>query len=108
MSASAIELSAANFEREVLHATEPVLVEFWAGWSDTCKAVARVIDSVIEDPSVPFKVCEVNVEKNERLTENWGVRTVPTLLIFNQDGLQGQIVGHTTEVELRRKLESVA
>ena len=107
MSASAIALNAANFDQEVRGATEPVLVEFWAGWSDTCKAVACVIDSVVEDPSIPFKVCEVNVEKNELLTENCGVRTVPTLLIFRQNGLQGQIVGHTTEEELRRKLEGV-
>ena len=105
MNACAIELNAANFEQEVRGAIEPVLIEFWAGWSDACKAVARVIDTVVEDPSIPFKVCAVNVEKNELLTENCGVRTVPTLLLFNKNGLQGQIVGHTTEVELRRKLE---
>ena len=108
MNPSVIELSMANFEREVRGAAEPVLVEFWAGWSDACKAVARVIDSVVEDPSVPFKVCKVNVEQNELLTGNCGVRTVPTLLLFNKNGLQSQIVGDTTEVELRRKLEGVA
>ena len=100
-----IELNEANFDREVLNATQPVLVEFWAGWSDPCKAMAPMLESVAEDKAVPVKLARVNVEDHENLTEEYGVRSVPTLLIFNQGGLQDQIIGRTTEQAVREKLE---
>jgi len=100
-----IELNEANFNREVLNATQPVIVEFWAGWSDPCKAMAPLLESVAEDEAVPVKIARVNVEDHENLTEQYGVRSVPTLLIFNQGGLQDQIVGRTTEQAVRERLE---
>ena len=100
-----IELNEANFDREVLNATQPVIVEFWAGWSDPCKAMAPLLESVAEDEAVPVKIARVNVEDHENLTEQYGVRSVPTLLIFNQGGLQDQIVGRTTEQDVRERLE---
>ena len=100
-----IELNEANFDREVLNATQPVLVEFWAGWSDPCKAMAPMLESVAEDKAVPVKLGRVNVEDHENLTEQYGVRSVPTLLIFNRGGLQDQIIGRTTEQAVRERLE---
>ena len=105
MNNNVIELNEANFHREVLNATLPVLVEFWAGWSEPCKALAPLLESVAEDQAVPVKVARVNVEHHEELTEQYGVRAVPTLLIFNQGDLQDQIVGRTTEQILRERLE---
>ena len=105
MNNNVIELNEANFDREVLNATQPVLVEFWAGWSDPCKAMAPLLESVAEDEAVPVKIARVNVEDHENLTEQYGVRSVPTLLIFNQGGLQDQIVGRTTEQDVRERLE---
>jgi thioredoxin 1 len=100
-----IELNEANFDREVLYATQPVLVEFWAGWSEPCKAMAPMLESVAVDDAVPVKVARVNVEDHEKLTEQYGVRAVPTLLIFKQGGLQDQIVGRTTEQAVRERLK---
>ena len=105
MNNNVIELNEANFNREVLNATQPVIVEFWAGWSDPCKAMAPLLESVAEDEAVPVKIARVNVEDHENLTEQYGVRSVPTLLIFNQGGLQDQIVGRTTEQAVRERLE---
>jgi thioredoxin 1 len=105
MTANVTELNEANFEREVLGASNPVLVEFWAGWSDPCKAMAPLLESLAEDGTVPVKVARVNVERHEELAEQHGVRAVPTLLIFNQGGLRDQIVGRATEHEVREKLE---
>ena len=105
MNNNVIELNEANFDREVLNATQPVLVEFWAGWSDPCKAMAPMLESVAEDKAVPVKLARVNVEDHENLTEQYGVRSVPTLLIFHQGGLQDQIVGRTTEQAVRERLE---
>jgi thioredoxin 1 len=100
-----IELNETNFDREVLSAANPVLVQFWAGWSDPCKAMAPMLESVAEDQAVPVKVARVNVEHHEELTEQYGVRSVPTLLIFNQGGVQDQIIGHTTGQAVRERLE---
>jgi len=105
MNNNVIELNEANFDREVLNATHPVLVEFWADWSDPCKAMAPMLESVAEDQAVPVKVARVNVEHHEELTEQYGVRSVPTLLIFNQGGVQDQIIGHTTGQAVRERLE---
>ena len=105
MNNNVIELNEANFDREVLNATQPVIVEFWAGWSDPCKAMAPMLESVAEDEAVPVKIARVNVEDHENLTEQYGVRSVPTLLIFNQGGLQDQIVGRTTELAVRERLD---
>ena len=102
---SIIELNEANFDQEVLSAANPVLVQFWAGWSDSCKTMAPMLESVAEDQAVPVKVARVNVEHHEHLTEQYGVRAVLTLLIFNQGGLQDQIVGLTTEMAVRDILE---
>jgi thioredoxin 1 len=100
-----IELNEANFDREVLDAMQPVLVEFWAGWSEPCKAMAPVLESVAKDDAIPVKIARVNVERHESLTDQYGVRAVPTLLLFNQGALQDQIVGRTTEQAVRESLE---
>ena len=105
MNNNVIELNETNFDQEVLNATHPMLVEFWADWSDACKAMALMLESVAEDWAVPVKVARVNVEHHEKLTEQYGVRAVPTLLIFNQGGVQDQIVGRTTEQAVRERLE---
>ena len=105
MNNNVIELNEANFNLEVLNSTQPVIVEFWAGWSNPCKAMAPLLESVAEDKAVPVKLGRVNVEDHENLTEQYGVRSVPTLLIFHQGGLQDQIVGRTTEQAVRERLE---
>jgi thioredoxin 1 len=105
MNNNVIELTEANFEKEVLNARNPVLVQFWAGWSAPCRVMESVLESVSED--VPVRVARVNVEHHEELAEQYGVRAVPTLLIFNRDDLQDQIVGRASEQEVREKLEHV-
>ena len=104
MNKNFIELSEANFDREVLNAMQPVLVEFWAGWSESCRDMAQMLESLANDDGVPLKVARVNVEHDEQLTDHYGVRAVPTLLIFDRGGLQDQIVERTTEQTVREKL----
>jgi len=101
-----IELNEANFAQEVIGAVRPVLVQFWAGWSAPCKDMAPVLESVAEEQLGAVKVGRVNLEQNEALAEEYGVRAVPTLLFFKEGGLQDQIVRRTTELEVRKKLES--
>jgi thioredoxin 1 len=99
-----IELDETNFEREVLGARDPVLVQFWVSWSELCRAMTPVLESVASEGSICAKVGRVNVEQHEDLADQYGVRALPTLLIFKQGGLQDQIIGRTTEREVREKL----
>ena len=105
MRTNVIELNEGNFAQEVLCARRPVLVQFWAGWSVPCKSMTPFLESLAEDQCGVIKVGRVNVEHHEDLAEEYGVRCVPTTLIFNQGGLKDQIIGRTTENEVREKLE---
>jgi thioredoxin 1 len=104
MNAKVIDANETNFEREVLNANGIVLVEFWAGWSDACKAMTPLIESIAESENGPVKVARVKVEHQKALAEQYGVGAVPTLLIFDQGTLQDQIVGRIGEEELRNRL----
>jgi len=103
-----IEVNNTNFGQEVLDSKEPVLVQFWADWSAPCKAMTPVIQSVAEDQFISVKVARVNVEQNEGLAEEYGIRAVPTILIFNHGGLHDHIVGRASEWEVRQKLDRFA
>ena len=105
MNNNVIELNEANFAQEVLGARRPVLVQFWAGWSEPSNAMTPLLESVAEDEATPVKVARVNVARQRELAEDYGVRAVPTVLIFNRGGLQDQIIGRATEQEVREKLE---
>lgn len=105
MNHNVIELNKSNFAHEVLSASEPVLVQFWAGSSESSKAAAPMLESVAEEVALPVKIGRVNVEQQQQLAEDYGVRCVPTVLIFNQGGLRDEIVGRTTEEEVREKLQ---
>jgi len=102
-----IELNEENFTEEVLEAHRPVVVQFWVGWSELCRAMAPVVELAAEDRAIPVKLARVNVEQNGQLAERYGVQALPTVLIFKQGGLREQIIGRTTELELREKLESL-
>ena len=105
MSNQVIELNETNFDQEVLGAGNAVLVQFWAEWSDPCKAMAPLLESVAGDGTLPVKVARLNVERHQELAELYGVRAVPTLLIFDRGGLRDQIVGRTCEADVREKLK---
>jgi len=99
-----MELNGADFDQEMLGAGCPVLVQFWASGSASCRDLFPVLESVATDDSFPVKEVRVNVEHHEELTRQHAVRAAPTMLIFNRGGLQDQIIGHATKQDVHAKL----
>nr|WP_320048639.1 thioredoxin TrxA [uncultured Desulfuromonas sp.] len=82
-----------NFESEVLKADQPVLVDFWATWCAPCKAISPVIDELADQFSGKVKIGKVNVDENPNTPGQYGVRGIPTLVLFKNGEVVDQLVG---------------
>ncbi len=87
-----IALTNAAFETEVLKSDKPVLIDFWAPWCGPCRRLGPVIDEIAEEND-GIKVCKVNVDEEEALAQQFGIMSIPTLLIFKNGQLVNQTVG---------------
>jgi len=90
----------ANFDREVLQSDIPVLVDFWATWCAPCKAIAPLIDTMAENFAGKLKVGKVNVDENPATPGKYGVRGIPTLIIFKGGAVVDQLVGAVPKSQL--------
>lgn len=95
-----LAFSDANFEREVLQSEIPVLVDFWATWCAPCKAIAPLIDAVAEEHAGAIKVGKVNVDENPATPGKYGVRGIPTLVLFKGGVVVDQVVGAVPKSQL--------
>lgn len=78
---SVIELNKDNFEKEVMEAEVPVLIDFWANWCGPCRMMSPVIDKIAEEMGDKVKVCKVNVDENHELAEKYEIMTIPAFII---------------------------
>jgi thioredoxin 1 len=97
-------LSNDNFELEVTKSLTPVLVDFWAEWCGPCKMVAPVLDELAEEKAGQVKIGKINVDDNQELAARFGIRAIPTLLLFKGGQVKEQIVGMTGKKDLERRL----
>ena len=87
-----IELTVENFEKEVLSCTQPVLVDFWAAWCGPCRMLAPTVDEIANEVQ-NAKICKVNVDEQEALAAEFGIMSIPTLLVFQNGKPVAQAVG---------------
>lgn len=102
-----IELTDQNFQDEVLASGKPVLVDFWAGWCAPCHQIAPIIEELAEEFDDRAKVGKLNVDENPGTAQEYGVRSIPTLLLFKNGEVQEQVVGAVGKQTLHRKLEKL-
>ena len=88
-----LKITAANFENEVLHSDKPVLLDFYADWCGPCKMLAPVVHEIAEENTGALKVGKVNVDEQPDLAAQFGVMSIPTLLVFKNGKLVNQTVG---------------
>ena len=105
---STIEINEANFENEVLKASPPVVVDFWAEWCGPCKMLAPVLDELAREQADRVKIGKVNVDENPGLAARYGIRSIPTLLYFSGGQLRGQTIGAVGKQAILSKLEALA
>ena len=96
-----------NFDTEVIQAEKPVLVDFWAPWCGPCRMVAPVVEELAEEYDGQVEFVKLNTDDNPKVAAKYGIRSIPTLLVFKGGETVGQIVGFRPKSELKKRLDAV-
>ena len=107
MSENVKEITSLNFSDEVLKSDTPVLVDFWAEWCGPCRAIGPVVDEIANDYNGKVSVGKLNVDNENQLAMEYGVRSIPALLIFNNGTVVNQIVGAVPKNRITDILDTV-
>ena len=107
MAENLIEFTDDNFDTEVLKSDLPVLVDFWAEWCGPCKMIAPIVEEISSDYAGKIKVGKVNVDFNNQVAMQYGIRGIPALLVFKGGSVANQIVGAVPKNNITQILDEV-
>ncbi len=104
MAENVIEFSDQSFDSSVLESDVPVLVDFWAVWCGPCKAIAPIIEEIANDYDGKVKVGKVDVDNNNQVAMKYGIRSIPTLLLFKGGEVVDQVIGNVGKESIESML----
>ncbi len=99
-----VEVTDSNFQTEVLKSEKPVLLDFWAEWCGPCKMIAPVVEELAKEFDGKLKVGKVDVDSNQQTSMQYGIRSIPTLLIFKGGKVVDQLIGAVPKKMLAEKV----
>ena len=106
MSDLIVHVTDSSFDDEVLKSDTPVLVDYWAEWCGPCKMIAPVLDEIAKDYSGKLKICKLNIDENADTPPKYGVRGIPTLMLFKGGNVEATKVGALSKSQLAAFLDS--
>ena len=105
MSEHVSEVNDVSFEKDVLQADKPVLVDFWAAWCAPCRMLAPTVEAVAEKYSNPARVVKLNVDENPSVSQRYGIKGIPTLILFKGGKEEERVVGATSKEAISRMID---
>lgn len=106
MSDRIVHVTDETFEEDVLQAEGPVLVDYWADWCGPCKMIAPILDEIAEEYSGKVKVTKLNIDENPNTPPKYGIRGIPTLMLFKGGSVEATKVGALSKSQLAAFLDS--
>ncbi len=106
MSDNITHVSKDTFEDDVVKSDRPVLVDYWAEWCGPCKMIAPILDEIATEYGDRIKVCKVNVDDNQETAAKYGIRGIPTLMLFKNGDVEATKVGAVSKSQLAAFLDS--
>jgi thioredoxin 1 len=107
-SPSILGLTQENFASEVIQSPTPVLVDFWAEWCGPCKMISPILDELADEYEGRVKIVKVNIDEQQGIAAEYGIRAIPTLLLFDKGQVADQIVGLRSKRDLKASFDRVA
>ncbi len=102
-----VEITDANFEQEVLQSNVPVLIDFWAVWCGPCRLIAPVVEELAGEFAGKVKIAKLDVDNNQGVADTYGIRSIPTLLLFDKGAVVDRMVGVAPKSAIVEKLNGV-